>query len=234
MKMIRAAIHQPNYLPWLGFFHKLLNCDVFVIYDTVQLPRGKSFVSRSAIKNSQGRCWLSVPVQGKSALAKIQDVQLDRSGVWIGKHLKTMEVSYRRAPYFSLYYPQIADVYSHGYAKLSDLNTGLIKLLAGFLQGEAEIVLASELQTEGTMDGGLTGILSLCEAVGAAEYITGEGAGSRRYMSDGAFGEKGIAVIWQKFTHPVYHQLWGEFIPRLSVLDLLFNYGPQARDILLA
>lgn len=231
MRMI-VSIHQPNYLPWLGFFNKLLRSDIMVIFDNVQFPRGKTVISRTAIKTPTGSQWLTVPVKGKSELLPIREVQLVENQAWVRKHLKSLEANYGRAPYFDRYYPQLAGYYQGEHTCLAELNSGLISLLAGFLGATTKLVRASELQPEANA-GGLDRILGICRTLGATEYLTGQGAGSQRYMDEEAFKKLGIKVVLQDFVHPVYSQLWGGFIPKLSVLDLLFNHGPAASGILL-
>lgn len=227
-----VSIHQPNYLPWLGFFNKLLRSDIMVIFDSVQFPRGKTVISRAAIKTPAGSQWLTVPVKGKSELLKIREVQLVENQPWVRKHLKSLEANYGRAPYFDRYYPRLAGYYQGQHTCLADLNIGLISLLASFLGATTKLIRASELQPEADT-GGLDRILKICRTLGATEYLTGQGAGSQRYMDEEAFGRLGIKVVCQNFVHPVYSQLWGEFIPNLSILDLLFNHGPAASGILL-
>ncbi|MHB8983810.1 MAG: WbqC family protein, partial [Carboxydocellales bacterium] len=146
--------------------------------------------------------------------------------------------------YFNSYYPRIAGYYQANHTGLAELNTGLISLLAGFLGAHSKLVRASELQQalelaqaselpEATSAGGLERILNICRTLGATEYLSGQGAGSVRYMDEKAFERLGITVVFQNFIHPAYSQLWGEFIPNLTILDLLFNHGPAASGILL-
>ncbi len=250
-----VSIHQPNYLPWLGFFDKLIRSDVLVILDNVQFPRGKTFISRAAIKTPQGPQWLSVPVLGKSELTNISEVKIAANQPWSRKHLKALTANYGRSPYYDLYYPQLLACYQEQSVNLAELNTRLIAVLAGFLGARTKLVRASEFMLKPTggeselglamnkrelglptVEGplGLVRILDICLASGASKYLTGQGTGTQRYMEETAFQELGIQVIYQNYIHPVYSQLWGEFLPNLSVLDLLFNHGPEARGILLS
>lgn len=228
---MKVAIHQPNYLPWLGFFHKLLAADTFVILDTVQFPRGKNFISRTAIKTPQGAEWLTIPIPNKSSLLPIKEISLPDNLLWVKKHLRSLAANYRRAEYFAAYYPCLERFYSQPGTGLADFNISLINQLADWLGAQTKIVRASQLPHEPANDG-LERLLNICQAVGASAYITGQGAGSLRYMSEPAFTSRGIRVIWQQFQHPSFSQLWGEFIPNLSVLDLLFNHGPAATSML--
>lgn len=250
-----VSIHQPNYLPWLGFFDKLLRSDVLVILDNVQFPRGKTFISRAAIKTPQGPQWLSVPVLGKSGLTNISEVKIAANQPWSRKHLTALTANYGRSLYFDLYYPQLLACLQEQFVNIAELNTRLIALLAGFLGARTKLVRASELMLQPSPGGeselglardkqqlglpvlegplGLVRILDICRSLGASKYLTGQGVGTQRYMEETAFQKLGIKVIYQDFIHPAYNQLWGDFLPKMSVLDLLFNHGPEARGILI-
>lgn len=230
---MRVAIHQPNFLPWLGFFHKLLNCDVFIFLDDVQFPRGRCFTSRVAIKSPSGSAWLTEPVKGKGDLLPIKDVTLANERNWKRKHLKTLEFDYKKAPHFIEYFPLIHQAYQTEDDNLSNFNINLITNLAQSLSASARLVRASELSKAG-FSGSANHLIKLIKLVGGTEYLTGTGKGSQRYIDEAAFGREGIKVICQSFVHPVYPQLWGDFIPKLSVVDLLFNCGAEAREMILS
>ncbi|MDD3653275.1 MAG: WbqC family protein [Desulfotomaculaceae bacterium] len=230
---MKVAIHQPNFLPWLGYFHKLLNCDVFIFLDSVQFPRGRCFTSRVAIKSPSGSAWLTVPVKGKGDLLPIKDVALANDRNWKSKHLKTLEGYYKKAPHFAEYYPLIYETYQLEDQNLANFNINLITNLAKSLSAPARLVRASELKNVDYTDS-TNHLIKLVKHVGGTEYLTGTGKGSQRYIDEAAFRREGIKVFYQSFVHPTYPQLWGDFIPNLSVVDLLFNSGMQARDIILA
>jgi hypothetical protein len=225
-----VGIHQPNYLPWLGFFNKMARSDVFVLFDDVQLVRGKSFMVRNRIKTANGVQWLTVPVQGKSDLVLIKDAVLLQTGKWQQKHWKSIQLSYRKAPFFARYEEKFSQIYQSQVERLCDLNIALIKLIREIMQIKTELVLSSELNIEAK---GEEKILAIVKKFKGDRYITGEGAGSQRYVREEDFRESNIELIYQQFRHPIYNQLWGDFISDLSIIDLLFNEGERSLSILM-
>jgi hypothetical protein len=229
--MTTVAIHQPNFLPWLGYFHKLLNCDVFIFLDDAQFPRGKSFVSRVSVKSPGGPLWLTVPVQGKGSFLPIKNTVMVDPEKWRKKHLKTLQSCYARAPFFAEYFPAIQQVYDLECSLLADFNISLIKRLAGVFSSSPHMVRSSELNLD--YDGSLDHLVKLVRCMGGTRYLTGKGRGTLRHLDQSAFAREGIEVVFQSFVHPEYPQLWGEFIPNLSIVDLIFNCGEQSEKILL-
>lgn len=225
------SIHQPNYLPWLGYFNKMARSDIFVIFDDVQLVRGKSFVTRNKIKTANGVQWLTVPVKEKSELKLIKDTLIAQDGKWQKKHWKTIQLSYRKAPYFSKYEEKFSQIYEASWGKVSELNIGIIKLIKELLEIKTTLVLSSEMDIETK---GAEKIMSIIKKTKADQYLTGEGSGSKRYIIEEEFYENNIELIYQQFEHPTYTQLWGDFIPMLSIVDLLFNEGEKSLEILKA
>lgn len=228
--MTVVAIHQPNFLPWLGYFHKLLNCDVFIFLDDAQFPRGKSFTSRVLIKSPGGPVWLTVPVRGKGDMSPIKDVLTADTINWQRKHLRTLEACYARTAYFKEFYQPIQQVYQMDCSKLADFNMNLIKTVAGIFSADIKLVRSSDLGVEN--NGSLEHLIKLVKSVGGTKYLTGTGKGSLRYLDEEAFEREGIEVLYQHFVHPVYPQQWGEFVPNLSAVDLLFNCGTGWKALL--
>jgi hypothetical protein len=229
-----VAIHQPNFLPWLGYFNKLLRSDAFVLFDDVQFPRGKTFANRVQIKTPQGPNWITVPVANKGDLALIEEVRIAPEPSWKRKLLRTLEVSYAKAPYTKNYLPGLAEIIGAAGDKLCPLNCALVAWCVQQLGSGTQLLYSSALcKDQPTMDGSEK-IKYLLKATGATVYISGEGAGSRRYIEEEWFNEQGIQLQWQQFKHPQYSQLHGAFAEKLSIIDLIFNCGPQARSILLA
>lgn len=224
-----AAIHQPNYLPWSGFFNKMARSDIFVVFDDVQLPRGKSFETRNRVKAANGVEWLTVPVADKSELDLIKDAMIVQDGKWPTKHWKTIQLAYKRATYFNRYEEAFSQIYSVPWAKLCQLNVAIIKLINELLGLNTKIVFSSQMGIEAR---GTDKIMSILRELKADKYLTGEGKGSKRYIVEEEFVKNNIELIYQNFQHPVYRQLWGNFIPGLSVIDLLFNEGERSLEIL--
>src|SRR5438132_6629859 len=139
---VTVAIHQPEFLPWLGFIDKLRQSDIFVLLDTVQFEKNY-FQSRNRIRNSQGEVWLTVPVHHQFD-TKIQDVEIDNSQGWCRKILRAIEMNYHRAPYFSRYYPEFEDMCRPKWRSLALFNGDIITWMARSFKLSRQITWASE------------------------------------------------------------------------------------------
>ena len=227
--MTTVAIHQPNYVPWPGYFHKLAAADVFVYLDAVQYPRGRSFAARNRIKTPNGAAYLIVPVSvPKGSEGKASYLEVDFADEkWRKKHLATVEQSYARAPHFEEVFP----LYSKGVETgetLVELNIGLIEAVASYLGIETRRVRLSELLPSFGQKTDL--IVDVCRALDASAYLSGSGGG-RAYTDEAVLRERGLDLRFDEFEYPRYQQLWGDFEPNLSVLDVLFNCGPASRQL---
>ncbi|MBI2627886.1 MAG: WbqC family protein [Candidatus Niyogibacteria bacterium] len=216
-----ASIHQPAYIPWLGYFDKIARSDIHIFLDDAEYSKNNLF-NRNKIKTSQGEMWLTVPVQYKSD-APINQIKIDNSVNWREKHWKAISINYARAPYFKKYSDSFKEIYSQDWEFLSDLTVEMNKNIAGLLGIKTKFVKSSDLNVEGRKNEKL---INLCLAIGADSYLSGQGA--KTYMDGELFLQKNIKVQYQEFQPFVYEQLWGKFIPNLSVIDFLFNCGGDA------
>lgn len=219
------AIHQPNFLPWLGYFHKMIHSDVFVFFDDVQFPRGKSFCSRVLIKSPSGEQWLTIPVAGKGDKSLINQVEVN-GNAWIKKTLKSLIFNYQKAPFFKELYPGLEQIFKKEQPLLSELNIELIRFIIEYLESDTRLLRSSEIY-EGNELPSDEKIIYLLKELNASHYISGSGAGSRRHIDENEFSSNNIQLVWQHFRHPEYPQLFGEFLPNLSIIDLLFNCGSK-------
>jgi hypothetical protein len=225
------AIHQPNYLPYLGFFHKMAQSDIFVLLDNVQFVRDL-FQQRNKIKTSHGWMWLTVPVKhnflSKPNINEIE-IDLERNANWGKKHWNSLTTNYGSAPYFKKYKEQLHDIYCfRTWTKLVDLNETLIKWVADELKIKVKFVRASSLGVEGKSTELL---VNICKSLGADTYLSGRTGKS--YMDEGLFIKNKINLQYHHFIHPTYKQLFGDFIPNMCILDLLFNHGDKSLDIIM-
>lgn len=224
-----VVIHQPDFLSYLGFFHRFLFADLWVILDQVQFVSGtsKSWQNRDKIKTAQGEKWITVPVQKAPHRTPINQILLASTN-WREEHLHLLENAYIKAPYYEAILPRVKELYACDCVKLADFNLKSSEMLMNLLDIKIEAVLASDLQPVGKSNELLVDIL---KKVGAGTYLSGVGA--RAYFEPAPFEAAGIKVVWQQFNHPTYPQLHGDFIPYLSSLDLLFNCGIEnSRTIL--
>jgi hypothetical protein len=229
--MKRAAIHQPNFLPWIGYFHKISLVDDFVFFDDVQFPRGKTFGNRVKIKTNNGELWLTVPVLSKGELLNFNTILINNTFPWQRKILKTLELAYSRAKHFEEYHKSFSDIFTRPYELLVDLNIELIKYVINQMGIDVNLHLSSEISVKETTNAE-DKIISILKNIGISGYVTGSGAGSVRYIDEERFRHDNIEIDWQKYKSPVYPQLWGPFIPDLSIIDLLFNCGKDSIEIL--
>ena len=226
-----VAVHQPNFLPWLGFLQKVVRADLFVLYDDVQFPASPTFGNRVTIKTHQGPLDVVVPVSA-SRTDLFNQVRL-APGNWRKKTVKTIQLEYQRAPFTAQYLPAFAEVLMDAkVTSLCEMNRRLLELVLEKLGAPKHLVWSSETGEKTAANGGER-LLEILRRIEATHYISGQGAGSQRYVRDEDFQKAGIHLIWQKFAHPTYTQLHGEFVPNLSCLDLLFNCGPASLDVLM-
>lgn len=218
--MTTVCIHQPDFAPFLGFFHKIVKSDIYVVFDHVQYIK-RGWHHRDQIKTKDGPTWLTVPVlQGGRYKQKINEVEIDNSIDWQQKHLDLIRHNYARAAHFQPYFGEIAAIYEKRHAKLLELNMDILRYFFNVLGIERKIVFSSEFGFEEAKNELLVKIV---KAVGADAYYTG--SGSRDYLDEKLFADNGIRVIWQEFKMPAYEQPWGPFVPNLSMIDTLLNCG---------
>lgn len=221
-----ASIHQPQYLPWLGYIDKIGRSDIFIFLDNVQYKKNE-WQNRNRIKTAQGWQWITVPVLYRFP-EKINEVRINNNVNWRRKHITAIETNYRKAPYFNKYFPYLEEIYKMDWEKLVDINISLIRNILDLFGIRKRLFIASEIETREDPNGRL---IDLCKAVGADTYLSG--IGGPGYMDMDAFEKEGIKVIIQDFKHPVYPQLYGGFEPNLSSIDLLFNCGEKGIEILM-
>lgn len=227
-----AAIHrlvvlQPGYLPWLGFFDQLCRADVFVYYDDVQYDK-HGWRNRNRIKTQSGPQWLTVPVlhHGRG-LPRILEVEIDRRQPWARKHVASLRQAYARAVPAAQYLPELEEMLCRPWERLVDLDIALVDVMCRWLGLSRRVERASQLGIPGERSERL---LRICQHFGARTYLSGSAA--KAYLDTALFERSGIAVEWQDYVHPVYRQLHGDFVPYLSAIDLLLNYGDESRSVL--
>ncbi|MGD8509924.1 MAG: WbqC family protein [Syntrophobacterales bacterium] len=224
--MTVVAIHQPQFLPWLGYIDKLDRSDVFCLLDTVQYKKNE-FQNRNKIKTAQGWQWLTVPVTYRFP-QRIEEVGVNQTVDWQRKHLQALKTNYSKAPFFETYYASFEEFYQQSYDFLVQVNVACIQLIVELLGLERKLVLASSLPVE-TEDSTLR-LVEICKNFGGDYYLSGrDGA---KYMDVDMFQNHKIEVLFQDFKHPQYPQCYGPFEPNMSVVDLLFNCGPDSLAII--
>ena len=224
-----VATALPYFAPYPGFFYKAQLADVLVILDSVQFPRGTTWLSRNRFKNDQGTLRLTVPVWKKGlGLQSVNEVRICHASRWVDKHLQSLETAYSKAPYLTDHLPFVERIYRSRPELLVDLNLSLIGYLLKQYGIGTRLVLLSDL---GVRERGKQLIPEICRRTGASTYIARKSAG--KYLDDNLFQKDGVALRFFRVPQYVYPQLWGPFVANLSSFDLFFNCGPKSRDILL-
>jgi len=214
---------QPTYLPWIGYFELINRADTFVLFDNVQFVR-KSWQQRNRIKSSDGELMLSVSVLIKGEQdQQIMNARINHSDPWSKKHLKSIELNYRKSPYFEHYYPPLKKIYEEKHETLLSLNQAIIEFQCQALNIQTKIVRASTLYNDNQGDALIAGI---CQKLESSILYNAKGA--QELIDLDYLKSKDITVQFQEFDHPEYPQQHKDFIPYLSCIDLLFNTGEQA------
>jgi hypothetical protein len=213
-----VAIHQPAYLPWLGYLARVAAADTFVFLDTVQFEKN-SFTNRNRIKSANGPVWLTVPVRQKGHIGKpLSVLEIDDTTDWRTKHRRSIEQNYRRAPRFSECEGELTTLLQPGEALLAELCFRQLKFWVEELHIDTRIMRASELGVIGQKS---ELVLNICRGLGATQYLSGPLG--RGYLDEGSFVSAGVGVIYHEYLHPIYPQLYGAFEPAMSVVDYWMN-----------
>ncbi len=223
--MTLISIRQPGYLPFLGFFKKIESSDVFVFLDDVQFEKN-DWDNRNKIKTIDGSAWLTIPVFHKFG-TKLNEIKIDNTQEWNKKHRKTIETNYQKSEYFSKYWEDIELILSKKWEKLIDLNFEFITYFMKKLEITTPTVKSSELKIEKI---GSDRLLEICKKLNSDTYLSGELG--INYLDEDIFSKNNVDIIYEKFIHPTYKQDHGEFLPNMSIIDILFNEGENAAKIL--
>ncbi len=222
--MILSA-HQPQFMPWLGYFDKIRRSGVFVVLDDVQFKKNE-WQNRNRILCPREWQWLTVPVIHHFGQS-ISSVSVNNSVLWRQKHLKTLRQNYSSAPCYGGFIKFFEELYAREWNNLCGLNISSIEILCGLLDINTKIEISSSL---GIKTKGSQRLVDICKKLGADTYLAG--AGGKDYMDLGVFEQAGIKVVFQDYRHPVYFQNGKQFLPGLSALDIIFNCGDKAAEII--
>ncbi|MBL8362807.1 MAG: WbqC family protein [Rubrivivax sp.] len=221
--MRRVAVLQSNYIPWKGYFDLIHDVDVFIFYDDNQYTKN-DWRNRNQLKGPGGAQWLTIPV-GDRLDRLICEVELP-PGNWATKHWRTIEQLYAKAPHFARYRGLFESIYlDMRWSLLSDLNQHLVRTIArDVLEIRTEFQDSRAYRTQGAK---LDKLLDLLGQSGATHYLSGPAA--RDYIDPARFSAAGIALEWKSYAgYPEYPQRHGAFVHGVSILDLIFNVGPEA------
>lgn len=220
-----VSIHQPSYLPYLGFFDKIKKSDVFVLLDIVQFSRSE-FYHRNKIRTKGGWLWLTIPVKRMFG-AKINEIKIANQN-WQKNHWKSIVTNYSKAPFWDKYSAELSKFYENSYEKLVDVTIPMICWFRDSLGISSKIILASELD----LDESLTStdlIIEIIEKTDCKTYLSG--SMGKDYLGEDKFEENGIKLVYQKFGHPIYRQVYPGFIENMSALDFMLNNNKNLNSL---
>lgn len=223
--MKKIAILQSNYIPWRGYFDLISKVDEFVIYDDVQFTKN-DWRNRNKIKTTKGTEWITIPV-GQNIKRKIKDVVINSN--WQKKHWKTLKMNYSKAIFFKEISQLLEPLYlNKEYKLLSEVNITFIKKICEYLDINTKITDSSNYIS---VKGQTENLINICIQAGATEYISGPSA--KKYIDENLFKKNDIKLSWINYSnYKIYNQLWGDFAHDLSIVDLLFNIGIDAKKLL--
>jgi len=227
---MKCAILQPTYLPWIGYFEMISSVDIFIVFDHVQFVK-QSWHQRNRIKTPNGVTMLSLPVKNEKFNTKICDIKIsyDNSNQ-LEKHWRVIEQSYKKSKYFKDYEIIFKEIYSQKHIFLEELNVKIISAICTILEIETKFIYSKDIYIEDYgMDKNLD-LINLCKSVGA-DFIY-DAKGAETFLNKEIFTSHGVEIKFQEYEHPIYEQLWGDFVPYMSALDILFNEGPNSMGII--
>ena len=212
---MKISIHQSQYLPWPAYFKKIAMSDKFVILDNVQFQKN-GVQNRNKLRNKNGEFWITIPLSG-SMKEKINEKKCSNEK-WKKKHFQSITQSYSKCSFWEEHKVALEDLYANSNEYLNDINISFIKYFISEMDFETELHLASQLEAEGSKS---DLVLNICKELSATEYISG--LGSKDYLDLDSFTKNSIEVKFLESMNPSYEQIHGEFIPNLSLIDMLMN-----------
>lgn len=224
------SMHQPDYLPWLGYFNKIARSDNFIFFDTAGFSKG-GFHERNKVKTATGWAYLTIPISHKSCFGPLKNVELTENIIWAKKHWCTFKTCYERSPYWENYSPFFENMYANInlFKTLADLNIHIISYMAKEFGLEAKLSRASDYPFDSNLKS-TEAILAIIKQAGATAFLAGPSG--KDYLNQPRFLEEGIILYFQDYHAPVYNQKYPPFVHGLSAVDLLFNEGPKSVNYL--
>lgn len=223
---MKVGTIQSNFLPWRGYFDFIREVDLFIIHDDIQYTKG-DWRNRNKIKTPRGAEWITVPVHYRQSSQLIEETTIDYSKPWARNMLNRIRDSYRKAPCFEPYFSELSELLLEPAASISELNFRLIRWVCSHLEIETPLTFSRQYHPQGIKTERLIGLL---KQVGATSYLSGPAA--RAYIVPELFDQAGIKLEYKVYEYPEYEQLYPPFEPAVSVIDLLFMAGKEAKAYL--
>jgi hypothetical protein len=226
--MTLVTMHQPNYLPWIGLFSKVMLTDCFVIMDTFKYTR-HGITHRNKIRTNTGSGYLTIPISKEFATAKIKDVALPQDKAWQEIHWQSIYQNYVKTGFFKNYSNFFEKLYKQDFYYLWQINLDIIRYMLKSFEINVEIIMASDLNIDASLKH-TDIIIAILKNIGVNTYLSGPSG--RDYLELEKFHQNNLNCRFAQFKHPVYKQRYPGFVPNLSAIDLLFNIGPQSSHMI--
>lgn len=218
-----CAIHQPHYLPYMGYFDKMFRSDVFVFHDTTQFVRGE-WQNRNKIRTASGDRWLTIPVRSKGQYQRLCDAKIDVTQTsWKRDHLQLIKLNYSKAKYFDKFWGPLKRLYAVETENLAVFNMHLVNFFKSVLIPEWSGDLKIASSYKGLSDEPTKRLIDICRKFDCDTYLAGSGGAD--YMNIDTFTEAEIVVVWQEFKEKEHEQCYKPFRPGMGCLDYLLNCG---------
>ena len=228
MKDKTLVILQPQFCPWIGVFEQIACADIYVHYDDVQLPQGRSFTSRVQIKTPNGVQWLTVPIVKRKSNT-IQMTALSPDNKWKEKHLRTLEHAYSKAPFKYEMLSLLTEIYQSNHETISALNIDALEKISDYYNLGTTFYKSSDVNIGGKSTHRL---IDICKHYSASRYITGWGA--KNYIEHEKFDDEGIKLCYMDYQKKPYLQQHDGFTPYVSILDLIANCGKEGKKMIMS
>ncbi len=219
------AIHQPNFMPWLGYFYKIDNCDTFVILDNVDFQQGNhnSITNRTKIKFGNEEKFITIPVKKNEESKLIKDIKIDKQKISFKKNIRSIQFNYTKAAHFKEVFPMLEKLFNEceNFELMAEANEHVIKTICALLNIQTPLVNASTLPL--TTEDRNERIIEICKALNSHIYFSGNGG--KKYHDENLFKNNGIDIKYTDFKAKEYPQITTPFIQGLSIADVLLNCG---------
>lgn len=224
-----VSIAQPAYLPWLGYFDRIARSDIHIVLDSVQIER-RGFTHRNKIRTKDNWLWLTVPIKKKGNYhTPIYALKINNESNWKKKHWNSIVHRYAKSPHFKQYKEPLEYIYMRDWLLLNALLQESTNMLFEMLGLKTQLIFTSKMDIKGEKS---ELILNLCKEVDAKKYISGPFG--KDYLDQRSFENAGIEIQYHNYKHPEYVQFYSGFEPYMSIIDLIFNHGPNSLGILTA
>jgi hypothetical protein len=225
---MRICFNQPNFIPWGGFFARLLHSDRMILLDDTLLARGFTYVNRNRIKGPAGEVWITVPLKRKGrGRQKIKDLEIYQKKRWAKDFLLTLKHVYAKSLFYERVFPEIKEAVEIEDDQFAHMAVALLKVIQDKLVIDKEFILQSEIGISGK---GSDLLVALAKELGAGEVLMPYF--SRKVVDWTPFHRENIHIHFLRYDPPQYPQFWGTFMKKLSVLDLLFCCGPKGSSVI--